>query len=98
VTATWLVAKDSLSCLKMAPGKGTLFQVTPPEPFSFSTPSDWPKYRRRFERFRIVSGLNSKSEEEQVNAPIYLMGDAAEDIVLSFGLSAKNLKKYEEVL
>jgi hypothetical protein len=67
----------------MAPGKGTLFQVAPPEPFSFSTPSEWPKWRW-FERFRIASGLTSKSAEEQVNVLIYLMGDAAEDKLLSF--------------
>lgn len=74
------------------------YQVQGPEPFSFSSPSNWPKWKRRFERFRVASGLTSKSEEEQVNTLIYFMGDTADDILLSFGLSAADQKKYDPVL
>jgi hypothetical protein len=76
----------------------TPYQVQGPEPFSFSSPSEWPKWKRRFERFRVASGLTSRSEEEQVNTLIYFMGDSADDILLSFGLSVENAKKYSEVL
>jgi transposase InsO family protein len=75
-----------------------LFQVKNPEPFNFSSPSEWPKWRKRFERFRIASGLNTKGEEEQVNMLIYLMGDQADDILLSFQLSADDQKKYKAVI
>ena len=73
------------------------YQVQPPEPFSFSRPSEWPKWARRFERFRVASGLGSKGEEVQVNTLLYAMGDDADDILRSFQLSAADQKKYSEV-
>ena len=73
------------------------FQVSAPENFNFAHPDDWPKWIRRFERYRLASGLSSKSEEMQVNALIYYMGDQADDILLSFGLSDEDKKKYNTV-
>ena len=43
------------------------------------------------------SGLKSKSEEHQVNVPIYIMGDKADDIFCSFGLSEGEKKVYDTV-
>ena len=50
------------------------FQVNPPEQFTFK-PEEWGKWSRRFERFRIASGLSKESEDSQINALIYSMGD-----------------------
>ena len=75
-----------------------VYQVQGPEPFSFSSPSEWPKWIRRFDRFRIASGLIDKSDVEQVNTLIYFMGDTADDILLSFGLTADDQKVYKKVL
>ena len=44
------------------------FQVTPPEQFNFCRPDEWPKWVRRFERFRETSGLSDKPQSNQVNA------------------------------
>jgi len=68
-----------------------------PKQFDFSSPDDWPKWIRRFERFREASGLSSKPEERQVNTLIYSMGDKADDILTSFGLSNDDRKKYSTV-
>ena len=68
------------------------FRVPPPEPFDFSTPDEWPKWLRRFQRFRMASGLASEEEETQVNTMIYCMGDKADDILRSFQLSAADKK------
>ena len=73
------------------------YQVTPPQTFKFSTPGDWPKWSQRFERFRNASGLNEKGEESQINTLIYCMGDEANDILRSFGLSKEDKKKYDVV-
>ena len=73
------------------------FQVSPPEPFTFSRPDEWPKWSRRFERFRIASGLAAKEDKTQVNTLIYCMGDQADDILSSFGLSEDEAKTYETV-
>ena len=73
------------------------YQVSQPEPFDFSNPEEWPKWLRRFERFRQASGLTEKLEKVQVNTLIYCMGDAADDILRSFKLTEANLKVYETV-
>ena len=72
------------------------FQVNPPEQFTFK-PEEWEKWSRRFERFRIASGLSKKSEDSQVNALIYSMRDTADDLLLSFDLSEADRKKYKPV-
>ena len=64
----------------------TTYQVTPPSKFSFKS-SEWTRWIRRFERFRIATELDKKEEAKQVNALIYTMGDEADDIITSFGLS-----------
>ena len=69
------------------------FQISPPEKFDFSGPEEWPKWFRRFERFRVASNLTEKSEENQVNILVYSMGDAADDILITLGLTAENKKK-----
>ena len=74
-----------------------VFRVSPPEQFDFSQPDSWPKWIRRFERFRQASGLHSKGEESQVNTLIYTMGDKADDILSSFGLSEDDQKKFSVV-
>ena len=54
-------------------------------------------WSRQFERFRIASGLSKESEESQVNALIYSMGDTADDLLLSFDLSEADRKKYKPI-
>ena len=46
------------------------YQVTPPEPFTFTRPEEWQKWIRRFELFRKASGLELKQQEAQVNTLI----------------------------
>ena len=73
------------------------YQISPPEKFNFHQPDDWSKWIRRFERFRQASGLASKSEESQVNSLVYCMGNEADDILSSFGLTNEDSKKYTTV-
>ena len=40
---------------------------------------EWPRWIRRFERFRQASGLATKTEENQVNTLVYSMGEKADD-------------------
>jgi hypothetical protein len=74
------------------------FQAPCPEPFPFSMPSAWPRWRKKFERFSVSSGLTKKADDEKVNTLIYLMGDQADDILLSFHLSAAEQKVYKTVI
>ncbi|RVE55527.1 hypothetical protein OJAV_G00235410 [Oryzias javanicus] len=72
------------------------FQVPPPEKFTFKA-DDWPKWIKRFERFRIASGLETQAEENQVNALIYSMGEEAEDIWVSLRLSPEEEADFHTV-
>ncbi|UYV61891.1 hypothetical protein LAZ67_1006972 [Cordylochernes scorpioides] len=46
--------------------------------FNFGKSDEWPIWFKRYQRYRIASGLSEKSENEQVNALVYFMGDKAE--------------------
>ena len=74
----------------------TTYQVTTPSKFSFKS-SEWTRWIRPFERFRIATELDKKVEAKQVNALIYTLGDVADDIITSFGLSELEMKGYETV-
>ncbi|UYV65638.1 K02A2.6-like [Cordylochernes scorpioides] len=73
-------------------------QVAAPEGFNFGKPNEWPIWFKRFQRYRIASGLSEKSENEQVNALIYIMGDKAEEIVILFNLSEAQIDDYKLVV
>ena len=47
----------------------------------------WPKWLRHFERYRIASGLQNKSNQEQVRTFLYAMGDCADDIVKTLSIN-----------
>ncbi|UYV71295.1 hypothetical protein LAZ67_8002537 [Cordylochernes scorpioides] len=59
--------------------------------------SDWPKWIRRFERFRQASGLINNPENEQVNMLVYCMGDNADGILLSCKIASDQLENYNKV-
>ncbi|UYV80506.1 K02A2.6-like [Cordylochernes scorpioides] len=64
-------------------------QIQPPETFNFSTPNEWPKWRKRFERYLVVSGMKKKEEADKIDLFIYLMGDRADDIFRTFKFEKK---------
>ncbi|XP_063233695.1 uncharacterized protein LOC134537322 [Bacillus rossius redtenbacheri] len=72
------------------------FHIVPPENFDFRALADWPKWIKRFERFRVASELCNKSEDSQVNM-LYCMGSEADEMLESFALSAEDIKKYSVV-
>ena len=73
------------------------YQIPAIEAFDFSTPTEWPNWIRRFERFRNASGIVDKSQQSQIDTLIYSMGDKADDILQSFNLSEDDLKSYKTV-
>ena len=75
----------------------TPFQVAAPEPFDCSKSEEWARWSRRFDKFRTASGLGEKSGASQVNTLVYYMGDSADDVLESFGLSEEELQDYQTV-
>ena len=67
------------------------YQVPPPEAFNFK-PKEWSCWIKRFERFRKATELDHEDGESQVNTLICSIGEEADDIVISFGLTAEEAK------
>ncbi|UYV70297.1 hypothetical protein LAZ67_7002451 [Cordylochernes scorpioides] len=74
---------NSVSLLYLYNGE-KYFKIQPPESFDFSTPNEWPKWRKRFERYLVVSGMKKKEEAYKIDLFMYLMGDRADDIFRTF--------------
>ena len=74
-------------------------RLQPPETFDFSKPDGWPRWRRRFEQFRYASGLFSdKDDVRQVSTLLYCLGEGAEDVLASTGITSQERAKYDKVL
>ena len=72
-------------------------QLVPPGKFDFTSVNEWPRWMKRFERYRIASGLDKQSEEFQVNAFMYAAGNDAEDILNVLPLTEDQKKSYRSV-
>ncbi|XP_054290020.1 uncharacterized protein K02A2.6-like [Macrosteles quadrilineatus] len=69
----------------------------PPEPFDSKYPELWEKWFKRFERYRIASGLDNEPQVKQVSCLIYCMGPDSEDILSTAHLSEDDKASYESV-
>ena len=73
------------------------YNIPAVETFNFRKPEEWTQWIRRFECFRVASGLSTKSEDNQVNTLVYSMAAKVEYIFQSCGLSEEDSKKYSTV-
>ncbi|UYV68487.1 hypothetical protein LAZ67_5004459, partial [Cordylochernes scorpioides] len=73
--------------------------IQPPETFDFSNPNEWPKWRKRFERYLVVSGMKKKEEAYKIDLLMYLIGDRADDIFRTFRFEKEEeATKFDSVL
>ena len=68
-----------------------------PETFNFNNPEQWPNWIKGFEQYRLASKLSEENEKNQVNILTYLLGDKADDILLSFQLNGEQSSNYNIV-
>ena len=61
-------------------------QVPLPDRFNFGSSDTWPAWVRRFDRFRIASGLANRPANDQISTMVYAMGDQAEDILRTLNI------------
>ena len=69
-----------------------------PEHFDFRSPGDWPRWKKRFEQFRLASGLVKESEEQQISTLLYCLGEDSEDVLGSTNITEAERKEYATVL
>ena len=72
--------------------------LQPPQPFNFKTPDDWPRWQRRFEQYRVASGLSEDAENKQVNTLLYCLGEEFEAVLCSTNPSEDDCKDYATIL
>ena len=70
----------------------------PPPVFDFKNPDEWPHWKRRFEQFRLASGLAKEEESRQVSSLLYCLGEEGEDVLLALKIVDKAQMKYDEVV
>lgn len=58
--------------------------IAPPEMFNFSNPSEFPEWRKRFERYVSISGLAEKDDGVKIDNLMYIMGGKSEKIASQF--------------
>lgn len=73
-------------------------QLQPPPPFDFKTPDDWPRWRRRFEQFRVASGLGEQSAAKQISTLLYCLGEEAESVLTSTNATEEERGVYSTVM
>ncbi|UYV84981.1 K02A2.6-like [Cordylochernes scorpioides] len=71
-------------------------QIQPPETFDFSTLNEWPKWRKRFERYLVVSGMKKKEEADKIDLFMYLMVTAR--MIYSGPSSSKRRKRQRKLI
>ena len=57
----------------------------------------WPKWIKRFERYRVATGLSSKPDTEQVSTLLCAMGECADDILGTLTNIDETKATYKEV-
>ena len=69
-----------------------------PASFTFNSPDEWPKWKRRFEQYQVASGLDKEEDERQVSTLLYCLGEEADDVLTSTNITPENRKKFADAI
>ena len=70
-------------------------QLQLPMNFDFKKPDEWQRWRCHFEQFHSASGLSTADEERQIST---LLGQDAEEVLASTGITTEQRGKYNDVI
>ena len=73
-------------------------QLQHPPPFDFAKPDEWSRWKRRFEQYHHTFGLSSEDDMRQVGALLYCLGQEADDMLSSTGITEEECKKYNTIM
>ena len=72
-------------------------RLEPPGAFDFKHPDEWIRWKRRFDQYRIASGLAGEAEPRQVCTLLYCMGEEAGDVLTTTNITVNaDRKKYDK--
>ena len=72
----------------------TTYGIKPPESFDVHRPENWTKWAKRFEQFRVASGLSGAVAAKQVSTFLYCFGESAEDLLSAMGATDADRATY----
>ena len=72
--------------------------IQPPQQFNFKRPDEWLRWKRRFQQFLSASGLEKEDDARRVNTLLYCLGEEAEGVLSSTGISEESRAKYDDVI
>lgn len=70
----------------------------PPEPFDFSKPDTWLKWKRRFEQFCDTSRLTGEADTRQISTLLYTMDENADNVLTSTQITMGDRAKYSKMM
>ena len=73
-------------------------QLIPPGPFNFKSPDVWPRWRKRYEQFRVASGLSTDCATKQVSTLLYCLGEEAESVLVSMSATEEDLEDHDSII
>ncbi|XP_064475528.1 uncharacterized protein K02A2.6-like [Ornithodoros turicata] len=73
------------------------FAVEPPGKSDFKRPEGWRRWATRWERYRVISGLQKQDASTQINTFLYAMGSGAEDVLISLRLTEEAANDYVQL-
>ena len=73
-------------------------KFSPPSPFDFGKPPQWPEWRQRFVRYRTATKLGMDDEDVQISTLIYAMGPEAETAYRTFRFPENEPETFDNVL
>ena len=73
-------------------------RLEPPSLFPFKSPDQWQRWKKRFDQYRLASGLSTEPQERQVSTLLYCMGEDAEETLTSTHISEDDRKQYSTVI
>ena len=65
----------------------------PPDSFDFTSPTTWPQWKERYQRYSILTKLDKEDQEIQISTLIYCMGPEAEQLFKNFTFATEDDKK-----
>ena len=72
--------------------------LQPPEAFDFKNPSQWNRWKRRFQQYLVASGLSAGAQVRQVTTLLYCLGDEGNDVLQTTGITDDEMKSYDTVV
>ena len=72
--------------------------LEPSSSFNSRNLDDWPRWKKRFQQYRVASELKETDEAQQVSTLLYCLGEEAESVLESTNATADERKQHDTVL